>query len=154
MDNAKRAVREHRFDEAEEHYIAALKEAPGSNPRLADGIVSLAQLYVAQGKPKAAERLLKRALAIQERNLGPGHPAVADSLNNLGILYHGQKKYETAERLHAQALAIQEKALGWRAPARGDALPSRTSSDHDRGCPGCSGCQPRPDAPVLGSFLV
>jgi len=28
MDNAKRAVREHRFDEAEEHYIAALKEAP------------------------------------------------------------------------------------------------------------------------------
>src|SRR3989442_1137556 len=93
MDNAKRAVREHRFDEAEEHYIAALKEAPGSNPRLADGIVSLAQLYVAQGKPKAAERLLKRALAIQERNLGPGHPAVADSLNNLAILYHGQKKY-------------------------------------------------------------
>src|SRR5256712_13566600 len=75
MDNAKRAVREHRFDEAEEHYIAALKEAPGSNPRLADGIVSLAQLYVAQGKPKARERRLKRSLAIQERNPGPGNPA-------------------------------------------------------------------------------
>src|SRR3989449_6839052 len=98
MDNAKRAVREHRFDEAEEHYIAALKEAPGSNPRLADGIVSLAQLYVAQGKPKAAERLLKLALAIQERNLGPGHPALADSLKNLGILYHAQKKYRSEER--------------------------------------------------------
>src|SRR5207245_10711270 len=100
MDNAKRAVREHRFDEAEEHYIAALKEAPGSNPRLADGIVSLAQLYVAQGKPKAAERLLKRALAIQERNLGAGHPAVTDSLTNLAALYHDQRQYHAQPRLN------------------------------------------------------
>ena len=39
MDNGKRAVREHRFEEAEEHYIAALKEATEANPRLADSIV-------------------------------------------------------------------------------------------------------------------
>ena len=109
VDNGKRAVREQRFDEAEEHYLTALREAPGPNQRLADSIVSLAHLYVAQGNPKAAERLLERALAIQERNLGPGHPAVADNLNHLGHLYHEQKKYKKAERLHTQALAIQEK---------------------------------------------
>src|SRR6266487_1086882 len=82
VDSGKRAVKEHRFDKAEEYYLAALREASASYPRLADSIVSLAEIYVAQGKPEAAERLFRRALATQKQILGPGHPAVADSLNS------------------------------------------------------------------------
>lgn len=40
-----------------------------------------------QGKYAEAEPLYRRALAIQEKTLGPEHPKVAASLNNLaGVL--------------------------------------------------------------------
>ncbi|GER91938.1 hypothetical protein KDW_61000 [Dictyobacter vulcani] len=37
-------------------------------------LLNLAVLYQAQGKDAEAEPLVKRALAISERNLGPEHP--------------------------------------------------------------------------------
>jgi tetratricopeptide (TPR) repeat protein len=59
-----------------------------------------------------AELLYKRALAIQEKALGPEHPNVATSLNNLARLNDEQGRYEQAELLYKRALAIQEKVLG------------------------------------------
>lgn len=58
------------------------------------------------------EPLFKRALAINEKALGPNHPDVATSLNNLAGLYKSQGKYTEAEPLYKRALAILEKALG------------------------------------------
>ncbi len=60
-----------------------------------------------------AEALLKRerALAIQEKALGPDHPKVAQSLNNLAALYLQKGKYAKAEPLFKRALGIREKAL-------------------------------------------
>ena len=49
---------------------------------------NLAQLYQAQEQYDRAEPLLKRALAILEKTLGPNHPNVAMSLNNLALLYN------------------------------------------------------------------
>ena len=46
----------------------------------------MASLYMAQGKYKEAEPLLKRALEINENALGPEHPDTATSLNNLAVL--------------------------------------------------------------------
>ncbi|MBI2319289.1 MAG: CHAT domain-containing protein [Betaproteobacteria bacterium] len=58
------------------------------------------------------ENLFRRALAIQERALGPGHPALANTLNNLGALLDQRGEHPEAEALQRRALAIAENALG------------------------------------------
>jgi tetratricopeptide (TPR) repeat protein len=66
----------------------------------------LAKLYQDQRKYEEAEPLLKRALQINEKRLGPEHPNTATSLNNLALLYQAQGKYEEAEPLLKRALQI------------------------------------------------
>jgi len=58
------------------------------------------------------ERLLRRALEIREKALGPDDSEVSGSLDNLAINYHNQHQYTDAEPLYKRALAIREKALG------------------------------------------
>ena len=83
VDSGKRAVKERHFDEAEQHYFTALKEAAGApGTRVTGSIAALAALYLAEGKPEASERLFRRALAVQERLLGREHPAVAETLKS------------------------------------------------------------------------
>ena len=60
----------------------------------------------------AAEPLLRRALAIREKALGPEHPDTATSLNNLALLLRDQGDLAAARPLFERALAIREKALG------------------------------------------
>jgi Tetratricopeptide repeat len=52
-----------------------------------------------QGQFGQAEPLLKRALGINEKVLGPNNPAVAESLNELVLLYHDQGRLAQAELL-------------------------------------------------------
>jgi tetratricopeptide (TPR) repeat protein len=59
-----------------------------------------------------AEPLYRRALAIDEKALGPEHPSTAISLNNLGSLLKARGDLAGAEPLYRRALAIDEKALG------------------------------------------
>jgi len=109
------ASEEARYGDAEESYLVALKEAEkfgDQDPRLATVLNNLASLFDAQGKYAEAEPLYQRALAIDEKALGPEHPDTAIDLNNLGGLYHDQGKYAEAEPLYQRALAIYEKALG------------------------------------------
>ena len=101
--------------EAQKQFAAALKEAEKfeeQDPRLATSLNNLATLYQAQGKYAEAEPLHRRALAIQEKALGPEHPDVANTLNSLAGLYDAQGKYTEAEPLLQRSLAIREKALG------------------------------------------
>lgn len=65
-----------------------------------------------QGRYVQAEPLLKRALEIVKKALGPDRPEVAVSLTNLAELYAKQGRYEKAETLYKQSLAIVEKAFG------------------------------------------
>jgi len=69
------------------------------------------QLYN-QRRYSEAMPLAQRALAIQEKALGPNHPSVAVSLNNLAELYQAEGRYAEAEPLYKRSLAIREKALG------------------------------------------
>ena len=104
-----------RYAEAEELYLAALKEAESfgeQDTRLATSLNNLAELYRLQGKYIEAEPLHQRSLAIMEKALGPEHPDVAVSLNNLGLLYKAQGKYAEAEPLYQRALAISERLWG------------------------------------------
>ncbi|MCX7003949.1 MAG: tetratricopeptide repeat protein, partial [bacterium] len=79
---------------------------------VADSLNNLALVYKAQGQYAAAEPLYKRALAIDEKAVGPDHPAVATDLNNLAVLYYSQGQYAAAEPLLRRALAIRDKVLG------------------------------------------
>ena len=65
-----------------------------------------------KGDYDAAEPLFRRALAINERALGPEHPVTATSLNNLSALLSDKGDYDAAEPLYHRALAIRERALG------------------------------------------
>ena len=67
---------------------------------------------MAKGDYAGAEPLYRRALAIQEKTLGPDHPLVAVDLNDLGSLLQGKGDYAGAEPLYRRAVAIDEKALG------------------------------------------
>jgi tetratricopeptide (TPR) repeat protein len=59
-----------------------------------------------------AEPLYRRALAIDERSLGPDHPKVATDLNNLAKLLRDTNRLDQAEPLYRRALAIGERSLG------------------------------------------
>ena len=58
------------------------------------------------------ENLYRKALAIQERSLGPVHPATANTLNNLGTYLDRRGRAQEAEALQRRALDILEKSLG------------------------------------------
>ena len=73
--------------------------------------------WVSYIRPKAeyveAEPLLKRALVVSEKALGPGDPDVAIRLNNLAELYRAQGRYDEAEPAYKRALRIlSERAYG------------------------------------------
>lgn len=72
---------------------------------------SAVRLYSA-GQYAEAEPILKQALLIRERALGPEHPDTATSLNNLAMLYEKQGKHREALPILERALVICEKALG------------------------------------------
>ena len=71
------AYEQARCGEAEESYLAALKEVEKfehQDFRLATVLNNLGLLYHTQGKYAEAEPLYLRALAIDEKALGPEHP--------------------------------------------------------------------------------
>ena len=104
------AYRQARYAQAEEAWLAALKEAESfgpQDPRLATSLDNLGVLYAWQSRYAEAEPLYRRALAIDEKALGPVHPRVATRLNNLAVLYASQSRYAESEPLHQRALAIE-----------------------------------------------
>jgi tetratricopeptide (TPR) repeat protein len=63
------------------------------------------------GNYKAARPLNARALAIQEKVLGPDHPDLTHTLNTRANLYLAAGDYANAKKTHERALAIREKNL-------------------------------------------
>lgn len=62
------------------------------------------------------EAMYRRALAIQERALGPDHPSTANTLNNLGVMLSLRGDFAQAEKMHRAALATMEKVYGEQHP--------------------------------------
>jgi tetratricopeptide (TPR) repeat protein len=65
-----------------------------------------------RGQLRAAEPFFHRALAIDERSIGPEHPNVAIRLNNLALLLHDTNRLGEAEPLFRRALAMGERSYG------------------------------------------
>jgi len=99
---------EGKYREASTALQRCLQLRPDDPVILNDLAVSLALA----GDYAAAEPLSRRALAIDEKVLGPDHPEVATALGNLASLLQDKGDYAGAEPLFRRALAIDEKKLG------------------------------------------
>ena len=81
-------------------------------PETAQQLNELALRNIDLGRYAAAEPLLKRALAIDEKVRGPNHLLTAITLNNLGELFRLQGRFPEAEIAYKRAVAIDVQALG------------------------------------------
>jgi Tfp pilus assembly protein PilF len=80
-------------------------------------MANLASVYKARQRIPEAESLLRQALLVHEKFLGPDHPEVATTVNNLGHLLWLQKRFVEAEPYFRRALGISEKTLGPQHPS-------------------------------------
>src|SRR5262245_22639465 len=92
------------------HLLSLWKADPDGTSKLSDwpDLLDRAGNYC-QGRTsyEAAGPLLRDALAIRERWLGPEHPDTAISLDNLALLLRYQDDYDGALSLYERALAIR-----------------------------------------------
>jgi len=94
-------------------YVTLVRERYTENhPKFATAIYWQAYTFESQRRYAEAEPLFKRALAIDEKTLGPDHQDVGEVLSNLAILYVAQGRYAEAEPLFKRAVLIREKVLG------------------------------------------
>jgi tetratricopeptide (TPR) repeat protein len=78
-------------------------------------VVKLKQLgdhYEEMGDYESAELLFRRALAVQEKEVGEDHPSLAVDLYNLGLLCYAQSKFLDAETMLTRAWAIELNSFG------------------------------------------
>ena len=72
----------------------------------------ISQLFRGQARNPEAEPLMRRALEIIKKSLGPDHPHVASVINNLARLMEDTNRLAEAEPLIRRALDIREKSFG------------------------------------------
>jgi tetratricopeptide (TPR) repeat protein len=90
----------------------ALSARTGCGPRAADHRPASPHATRILTLIRGARPLYERALAINEKALGPEHPRTARSLNNLGALLQDQSDLAAARSLYERAIEIGEKTLG------------------------------------------
>jgi len=87
---------------------------------MAQTLNNLAVLRQVQGEHAAARPLHERALAINEKVLGPEHPDTVTSLNNLALLLQAQGDLAAARPFYERALAIPREGARPGASRYGD----------------------------------
>jgi serine/threonine-protein kinase len=78
---------------------------PGTHPRLAEVLVSFAELLIDRGRPEEAEVQLREALAIRREQFGEADGRVAEAKRVLAEAL-------TAQGRHAEAATLQNVATG------------------------------------------
>jgi tetratricopeptide (TPR) repeat protein len=106
-----------RYTEAEPLLVRAVATyegfAPASaHPDLANGYFQLAELYRLEGKFSETEAQYLKALAIQEKAVGPENKTTIDSLDGLAMAYQGQGKTAKAKKLLARVSQFSRKTSG------------------------------------------
>ncbi len=82
------------------------------HPIYAESLVSLADVYRMEGDVSRREPLLRKALYIYEKSLGPDSPRVADTLLDISLDSLSEGKPAMAEAVLGRALAILRRAFG------------------------------------------
>lgn len=109
------AYRRGGYEEATRHFETALMRAEAfgaNNSRVATSLAWLTEMYRVQRRYLDAERLIRRAIQIDEQIHGPEHADVAMSLNSLALLFHSQGRLSEVEAPLTRALLIFQKVLG------------------------------------------
>lgn len=75
-------------------------------------LAELGQFLSENGLYPAAEPLLREALPVRTRVLGPEHPQTLTSFNNLAALLERKGDYAGAESLFCRSLSVSERVLG------------------------------------------
>lgn len=88
--------------------IAVLKERRHTNDlAAAQAFGTAGEVYLASENYKKADQMLKKALAIKQRELGAANPEVISIINSLARAAEGQGDYARADAYYKQALALQ-----------------------------------------------
>src|SRR5262249_45763645 len=97
------------------HVLASCEASPGAALQISGWpklLERAGNYFHRRASYSQAVQLLRDALEIREKTLGPEHSDTARSLNNLAFLLHDQGDFARARPLCERALAIREKALG------------------------------------------
>jgi Tetratricopeptide repeat len=78
---------------------AATKATWPDGSWIAKAAIHLAVAYAEDGQAAEAETLLKLAIALGEKSLGPDHPFVSAALYNLAVLYARQQRFAGLEQV-------------------------------------------------------
>jgi len=97
------------FAEAEQAYIAALRQATLLG---AVTLTELGQVAFSLRDFQQSESYFRRALTIREQALGTESVELMQALNDLAAPYYSRGELEQAERLYRRALTIGETHLG------------------------------------------
>ncbi len=100
---------------AEKQFLAAAAKAEAfgpEDPRLAGALTDLGSFYYFVGRYREAEKLIKRALTIEQVVHGDRHPNVAASMFDLANVYAADSRLGEARSVAERALAIQTRSLG------------------------------------------
>ncbi len=100
-----------RYGEARPHLEVAWQSAADETEK-ADAAGDLGELYFRISRFNDAERLMRRALAIDEKSTHPAHRRVAQRMNNLAQVLKVTERLLPAELLMHRALALELQCLG------------------------------------------
>lgn len=112
---AKKAYNEGNYDEAEQNWRDALKQAEKSSsvePGMVNCLCSLALVNDKKGNAQEAERLYELAMRNMEGLVGPSSPRFADWMPDLAFMYDAHGRPDRAEVLFKKALLIKERSFG------------------------------------------
>jgi tetratricopeptide (TPR) repeat protein len=84
---------------------------PPEDPRLVNDLYTLADLLGLTGDLSGAVMACRKALALEERKLGPDHPRLAAGLIQMGRLQRSLREYSAAHASFERALATLTAAL-------------------------------------------
>jgi tetratricopeptide (TPR) repeat protein len=109
------------------HLLARREAAPNGGSGVADWAQLLqraSSYFRGRAAYSQAAALMRDALVIHEKVLGPEHPDTAASLNKLAVLHFDQGDFAGARPLCERALEIREKVLGPEHPDTASSLNS------------------------------
>jgi hypothetical protein len=102
------------YSRAMEHFRAAekLTDRERDPAEWAEVKCAIADVLIDQGKPGAAEEVLRDVVDVQSRVLGAEHPDTLRSRSWLATVLNAQGKYAEAEAELRSVIQVEEKILG------------------------------------------
>ena len=115
VNRGERLSAEGRFGEAEVILQRAIRETEDSvgkdHPAVRRPVSSLVSLYLENGMPERAERLLGDPPELPS-SAAPADPSTISLLHNFAALFHAQRRYVKAEAYYRGALSLAERTFG------------------------------------------